>query len=99
MRFAPQRWPAASLTPGRREVEQVSIHAQAGDDAEMAAYSGEEFERGKRTIGDQDDGAIGKPAADLQGGLAGPIEQGLGLSGCAGIEALGRSQHGEERQR
>ena len=47
----------AALTPGRREVEQVGIHAQAGDDADMPAHGGQEFECRKGAIGDQDDGA------------------------------------------
>jgi hypothetical protein len=35
---------------------------------------------------------------DLQSGLTGPIQQGLGRALCVGIEALGRRKHGEKGQ-
>src|SRR5579864_3818762 len=94
--FSLDRRSATPLARGRREVEQIGIHAQASDDADMLAHGGQEFERRKGAVGHQDDGSIGKPAADLQGGLASPIKQGLGLPWLAGIEAFGGSEHGEE---
>src|SRR5215472_18165906 len=61
-----------------RDVEQLGIHAQAGDDADVATNCIEELYRCERTVGDQDNIASGEPATDLQGRLAGPVEQGLG---------------------
>jgi hypothetical protein len=49
----------------RREVEQVGIEAQAGDDTDMAANFGKEFDGCKRAIGNQDNIAIREPAVDL----------------------------------
>src|SRR5580704_6026740 len=45
----------------RWEAKQVGGEAQAGDDTSMAANSSEEFDGCKRTVGDQDNIAIGKP--------------------------------------
>src|ERR1700730_7731147 len=73
----------------RREVEQIGIEAQAGDDTDMAANLGKEFDGCKRAIGNQDNIAIGEPAVDLQGGLARPIEQCFGCSRLVGIETFG----------
>jgi len=64
------------------------VEPQAGDDADMGADGGEKFDCRERAVGDQDNRAIREPAADLQGSLAGPIEQCLGRSRFAGIEAL-----------
>ena len=55
----------------------------------MAADRGEEFDGCKRAVADQDDIAIGKPAMDLQGGLARPINKRLGCPRLVGIEAFG----------
>jgi hypothetical protein len=52
-----------------------------------------------RAVGDQNDIAIGEPAVDLQGGLTGPIEQRLGGSRLAVIEAFGGGEQREEGQR
>ena len=65
----------------------------------MAANRGEEFDGCKRTVGDEDNMAIGKPAMDLQGGLARPIKQRLGRARLVGIEAFGGGEHGEKGQR
>jgi hypothetical protein len=43
----------------RREVEQVGIETQAGDDTDMVADRGKEFDGCKRTVGNQNDIAIG----------------------------------------
>ena len=80
---------AAAFALLRREVEQVGIETQAGDDTDMVADRGEKFDGCKRTVGDQNDIAIGEPALDLQGGLARPIEQRLGCSLLIGIETFG----------
>src|SRR5215831_15523777 len=45
-----------------RHVEQLGIHAQAGDDADVATNCIEEFYRCERTVGDQDNIASGEPA-------------------------------------
>ena len=90
---------AAAFALLRREGEQVGVQPQPGDDADMVAHRGEEFDGRECTVGDQHNGAIGKPAVDLQGGLAGPIEQCLGRARLVGIEALGGSKHGEKGQR
>jgi hypothetical protein len=50
------------------------------------------------TIADDDDAASWQPAVDLQSGLTGPVQQGLGRALCVGIEALGRRKHGEKGQ-
>jgi hypothetical protein len=93
------RRPAAAFALLRREIEQVGIEAQAGDETDMVADGGEEFDCSEGAIGDQDNVAIGEPAADLQGGLAGPIEQCLGGARFAGIETFGRGEQREEGQR
>ena len=65
---------AAAFTLWRREGEQVGIEPQPGDDADVFAHRGEEFDGGKGAVGDQNDVAIGQPAVDLQGGLPRPID-------------------------
>jgi hypothetical protein len=65
----------------------------------MVADGGEEFDGRKRAVGDQNNIAIGKPAVDLQGGLTGPIEQRLGGSRLAGVEAFGGGEQREQGQR
>jgi hypothetical protein len=97
--LALDRRSASAFAHLRREVEQVGIEAQARDDTNMVADGGEEFDGRKRAVGDQNNIAIGKPAVDLQGGLTGPIEQRLGGSGLAGIEAFGGGEQREEGQR
>jgi len=77
------RRPAAAFTLLRRESEQVGIEPQAGDDTDMVAHCGEEFDGGERAVGDQHDVAAGEPAVDLQGRLPSPIEQRLGVAICA----------------
>ncbi|WP_456632548.1 hypothetical protein [Bradyrhizobium sp. USDA 10063] len=99
LRLAFDRRPTAALALWRREVEQVGVHPQAGDDADTAVNGGEEFDGRKRTVSDEHDIASRKPATDLQDGLAGPVEQGLGLSRSASIEAFGRGQQGQKGQR
>src|SRR5882757_5998099 len=91
--------PAAAFALLRWEVEEIGIEPQAGDDTDVAADSGEELDCREGAVGDQDNIATGEPAVDLQGGLAGPIEQGLGGAVCACIEAFGRGEQGEEGQR
>src|ERR1700746_1038240 len=53
---------AAAFALLRREVEQVGIETQAGDDTDMVADRGKKFDGCKRTVGDQNDIAIGEPA-------------------------------------
>ena len=65
---------------------------------DMVADRGKKFDGCKRTVGDQNDIAIGKPAMDLQG-LARPIEQCLGRSRLIGIETFGGSEQSEKGQR
>ena len=64
------------------------IEPQAGNDADMGADGGEKFDCRERAVGDQHDGAIGEAAMDLQGSLAGPIEQCLGRSRFAASKRL-----------
>ncbi len=97
--LALDRRPTAALAPLRREIEQVGVKTQAGDNADMIADGGEKFDGRERAVGDEDNRAIGEPAVDLQGGLAGPIEQRLGRARFAGIEALGRGEQSEEGER
>lgn len=93
-------WRAAtSFALWSGKFEQVGIEAQAGDDADVLADCGKEFGGRKGAVGDQYDITIGKPAADLPGGLAGPIEQRLGRARFAVIEAFGGGEQREERQR
>jgi len=94
--LALDRRTAAAFALCRRESEQVGIEPQPGDDTDMVAYCGKEFDGRKCTVGDQDDVAIGQPAADLQGGLPRPINQRLGSPQFACIEALGGCQQGQE---
>src|SRR6516162_2250544 len=93
------RRPTAAFAFWWWEGEQVGIEPQPGDDADMVANRGEEFDGRERTVGDQHNVAIRKPAVDLQGGLPGPIEQRLLGTRLAFIEALGGSKQGEEGQR
>ena len=76
--LALDRRPTATFALLRRAIEQIGVEAQAGNDADMVADGGEEFDGGKCAVGDQDNIAVGKPAADLQGGLASPIKRVLG---------------------
>ena len=83
------RRPTPSFALLRRAIEQVGVEAQAGNDAEMVADGGEEFDGCKCAVGDQDNIAVGKPAADLQGGLTSPIKQRLGRLRFAEIQGGG----------
>ena len=65
----------------------------------MVADGREEFDRCKCAVGDQDNIAVGKPAADLQGGLTSPIKQRLGRLRFAEIEAFRGGEQREEWQR
>ena len=65
----------------------------------MVADGGEEFDGCKCAVGDQDNIAVGKPAADLQGGLTSPIKQRLGRLRFAEIEAFRGGEQREEWQR
>ena len=47
----------------------------------MVADGGEEFDGCKCAVGDQDDVAVGEPAADLQGGLDEPNQSSV-LGAC-----------------
>src|SRR5215468_690099 len=69
---------------------------QPCDDTDMVAHRGEELDSRKCAIGDEDDVAARKPAADLQGGLPRPVDQRLGRSQFACVEALGGCEHCEE---
>jgi hypothetical protein len=75
--LASDRRAAAPFALGWREMEQIGIEAQAGDDADMVADGGKEFDGREGAVGDQDNGSIGQPAVDLQRGLASPVEQGF----------------------
>ena len=86
------RRPTAAFAFWWWEGEQVGIEPQPGGDADMVANRGEEFDGRERTVGDQHNVAIRKPAVDLQGGLPGPIEQRLLGTRLAFIEALGGSK-------
>lgn len=68
-----------SETSSAAEGKQVGIETQASDDTGMIANCSEEFDGCKRAVGDQYDVPIGEPKMDLQGGLAHPIRQRLGL--------------------
>src|ERR1700675_4196077 len=54
------RWPAAAFCFLRGEREQVGVEPQAGDDTDMVAHRGEEFDGGERAVGDQHDVAAGE---------------------------------------
>ena len=97
--FTLDRSPAAAFALVRWKVEQVGIETQARDDTDIVANRGEEFDGCKRAVTDQDNIAIGKPAMDLQGGLACPIKQRLGRPRLVGIEAFGGGEQGEKGQR
>jgi hypothetical protein len=97
--LASDRAAAGTFAFWRRDIEQVGIEPQTGDDTDMAADGREKVDRRERTVGDQHDVAIGKPAVNLEGGLPGPIEQLLGRAWFAGIEALGGRKQGQEGQR
>jgi len=60
------RPPTAAFALLRWEVEQVGIEAQTGDDTDMVANRGEEFDGCKRAVGDQDNMAIGEPTVDCR---------------------------------
>jgi len=66
------RRPAAAFTAfaaGKR----TSWHrAASGDDTDMVAHCGEEFDGGERAVGDQHDVAAGEPAVDFAGPPAEP---------------------------
>ncbi len=93
------RWSPAAGAFGRRRRKEVGVETQSGDDADAASDCGKEFDGGESAVADQDDAAAGKPAVDLQDGLAGTIDQRLRGARLVAIEALRRSQHGEEGQR
>src|SRR5262245_33421451 len=94
--LALDRGTAAAFALCRREGEQVGIEAQSGDDTDMFAHCGEEFDGRKCTVGNHDDIAVGQPAAYLQGGLPRPIDQCLGSPQFARVEALGGCEQSEE---
>src|SRR3982074_541463 len=96
-RFTLDRSPAAAFALLRWKVEQVGIETQPRDDTDIVANRGEEFDGCERAVTDQDNIAIGKPAMDLQGGLACPIKQRLGRPRLVGIE--GGVEQGEKGQR
>src|SRR6202163_494492 len=59
-------WPPPALALLRREVEQIGIEPQTGDDADVFTDGSEEFDCRERAVGDQDNVAIREPAMDLQ---------------------------------
>jgi hypothetical protein len=63
-------------------MKQVSIEAQAGDDADMVADDSKEFDGREGAVGDRDNVSIRQPAVDLQCGLTSPIERGLASGTC-----------------
>ena len=96
--LALDRRSSAARTFGRRGGIQTGVKPQPGDDADIAADGGEEFDGGERGVADENDAAAGQPAVDLQGDLACAIHQRLGRARFPGIEALGRGKHGEKGQ-
>src|SRR6202043_3124490 len=68
------RRPAGAFALGWWESEQVGVEPQSCNDTDVVVHRGEELDGRERGVGNQDDVAIGQPAVDLQGGLAGPID-------------------------
>src|SRR5262249_44359170 len=97
--LALDRWSAAAIALWRRKGEQVGVKPQSGDDAYVLTHCAEEFDCCKSAIGDQDDIALGKPAADLWGGLSCPIDECLWCPQLGCIEVFGGCQQSEEWQR
>jgi hypothetical protein len=94
--LALDRRPTAAFAFWRRKGKQVGVEPQSCDDTDILAHRSEELDSRECTIGDQDNIAVGKPAADLQSGLSRPVDQRLGGSQFACVEALRGCEHREE---
>jgi len=63
--LALDRRSSAARTFGRRGRIQTGIEPQPGDDTDIAADGGEEFDGGEGGVADEDDATAGQPAVDL----------------------------------
>jgi hypothetical protein len=87
-----------TLAARRYRGKQADIEAQPGDDADVAAHRGEEFQRCEAAVADHDDAPLGQPAAQLPQHLSAPVEQRLVPLAALAVKPLGRRRHGQERQ-